>query len=97
MVLPNCSKAVIAPEKLRDYLLSPAHPIGRYKALFFRTLGYDQTSWQQLESDLRSLASLPAEPLESTEYGHEICDYCAVDGPEWTYGRDRDGLDYTRG
>jgi hypothetical protein len=61
--------ASIGPDKLRDYLLSPVHPMGRYKALFFRTLGYDQTSWQQLETDLRSLASLPAEPLESTEYG----------------------------
>ncbi len=71
MVLPNCSKAVIAPEKLRDYLLSPAHPI------FFRTLGYDQTSWQQLETDLRYLASLPAEPLESTEYGTKY----AIIGP----------------
>ena len=71
--LPNCSKAVIAPEKLRDYLLSP----GWYKALFFRTLGYDQTSWQQLETDLRSLASLPAEPLESTEYGTKY----AIIGP----------------
>jgi Domain of unknown function (DUF4926) len=50
MVLLNSSKAVIAPEKLRDYLLSPTHPIGRYKALFFRTLGYDQTNWRQLES-----------------------------------------------
>ena len=49
--------------------MSPVHPIGRYKALFFRTLGYDQTSWQQLETDLRALTSLPAEPLESTEYG----------------------------
>jgi hypothetical protein len=63
------SASLIAPEKLRDYLLSPVHPIGRYKALFFRTLGYDQTSWQQLETDQRSLASLPAEPLESSEYG----------------------------
>ncbi len=73
----SCLKAVIAPEKLRDYLLSPLHPIGRYKALFFRTLGYDQTSWQQLETDLRSLASLPAEPLESTEYGTKY----AIIGP----------------
>jgi hypothetical protein len=69
VVLPNSSKAVIAPEKLRDYLLSPTHPIGRYKALFFRTLGYDETSWQELESQLRSLLARPAEPLESTEYG----------------------------
>jgi hypothetical protein len=77
VVLPNSSKAVIAPEKLRDYLLSPIHPIGRYKALFFRTLGYDQTSWQQLATDLQSLASLPAEPLESTEYGTKY----AIIGP----------------
>jgi hypothetical protein len=69
VVLPNSSKAVIAPEKLRDYLLSPTHPIGRYKALFFRALGYDQTIWRQLESQLRSLLARPAEPLESTEYG----------------------------
>ena len=77
MVLPNSLTAVIAPERLRDYLLSPLHPIGRYMALFFRTLGYDQTSWQQLETDLRSLASLPAEPLESTEYGTKY----AIFGP----------------
>ena len=43
--------------------------VGRYKALFFRTLGYDQTSWQELEGRLRSLLARPAEPLESTEYG----------------------------
>jgi hypothetical protein len=77
VVLPNSSKAVIAPEKLRDYLLSPIHPIGRYKALFFRTLGYDQTGWQRLETDLRPLASLPAELLESTEYGAKY----AIIGP----------------
>jgi hypothetical protein len=81
VVLPNSSKAVIAPEKLRDYLLSPIHPIGRYKALFFRTLGYDQTSWQQLETDLRSLASLPAEPLESTEYGSKYAIIGLLSGP----------------
>lgn len=81
MVLPNSSKAVIAPEKLRDYLLSPMHPIGRYKALFFRTLGYDQTSWQQLETDPRSLASRPAEPLESTEYGTKYAIIAPLAGP----------------
>ena len=51
------------------HLLSPTHPIGRYKALFFRTLGYEQSNWRQLESQVRSLLARPAEPLESTEYG----------------------------
>lgn len=26
---------IIAPEKLRDYVLSPAHPVGRFKAAYF--------------------------------------------------------------
>jgi hypothetical protein len=55
---------------------SLVHPIGRCKALFFRTLGYDQTSWQQLETELRSLASLPAAHLESTEYGTKYAIIC---------------------
>ena len=37
MILPNIDKAVIEPEKLRDYLLSKSHPIGRFKAEFFRS------------------------------------------------------------
>lgn len=77
MVLPNSSKAVIAPEKLRDYLLSQTHPIGRYKALFFRTLGYEQSNWQQLESQLRSMLARPAEPSEPTDYGTKY----AIIGP----------------
>jgi hypothetical protein len=74
---PIRSWSVLRRSSIRDYLLSPVHPIGRYKALFYRTLGHDQTSWQQLETDLRSLASLPAEPLESTEYGTKY----AIIGP----------------
>lgn len=81
MVLPNSSKAVIAPEKLRDYLLSTAHPIGRYKSLFFRTMGYDQNNWRQLEAHLRDLLSRPAEPLEATEYGAKFAITAPLTGP----------------
>ena len=35
MKLPNASLAIIDSAKLRDYLLSPAHPVGRFKAPFF--------------------------------------------------------------
>jgi len=51
--LPNVEKAVIDFEKLRDYLLSPSHPAGRFEAVFFSSLGYRQEDWQQLEADLR--------------------------------------------
>jgi hypothetical protein len=54
MKLPNAEDAIIAPEKLRGYLLSTRHPTGRYKAALFRRLGYTDEQWALLEADLRS-------------------------------------------
>ena len=51
-MLPNASKAVVEPSKVRDYLLSPIHPIGRFKAVVFLALGYTQTDWEILRDDL---------------------------------------------
>jgi len=51
--LPNAENAVIDSEKLHDYLLSPSHPVGRFKAAFFSSLGYTQENWRQFEADLR--------------------------------------------
>ena len=42
MTLPNSDRAVIEGAKLFDYLLSRAHPVGRFKARFFESLGYSQ-------------------------------------------------------
>jgi hypothetical protein len=38
--LPKPQGAVVDVEKVRDYLLSSTHPIGRLKAAFFTGLGY---------------------------------------------------------
>lgn len=46
---------VIEREKVLDYLLSPTHHVGQYKAEFFRSLGYHQLLWRVLESDIRDL------------------------------------------
>jgi hypothetical protein len=35
MLLPNGDKAVVELEKLRDYCLNPAHPVGKHKARVF--------------------------------------------------------------
>ena len=56
MHLSNAAHAVIDPAKIRDYLLSPEHPVGRFKAAFFATLGYTPANWSQLAHDLRQLA-----------------------------------------
>jgi len=68
--LPNAENAVIDPEKLRDYLLSPSHPVGRFKAAFFASLGYAQENWKQFEADLRR-QHLPKDAIlhRETAYG----------------------------
>jgi len=45
---------VIAPEKLRDYVLNPSHAEGKSKTRFLNEMGYEQNNWQVLEADLRA-------------------------------------------
>lgn len=57
MRLPNAHQARVEDSKLRNYLLSPEHPIGRHKYRFFKLLGYSQDQSEILRQDLLSLAS----------------------------------------
>ena len=57
MKLPKAQRAVIAPAKIQNYLLSTSHPIGRFKEPFFASLGYTVANWQKLEQDLLALAA----------------------------------------
>ena len=43
---------MVEPSKVRDYLLSPSHPVGRFKAVVFNALGYSQDNWPRLRDDL---------------------------------------------
>jgi hypothetical protein len=62
--------AVISPEKLRDYILSPTHPDGRGKAAYLSRLGYSRTDWLRLEHDLRAQhLILDAVPGRASLYG----------------------------
>jgi len=54
VLLPNADDAVIDSAKLRDYLLSTEHPLGRFKARFFKALGFTAGQWRELESALRT-------------------------------------------
>lgn len=40
MNLPGAEEAIVDDAKVRDYLLSREHPVGRFKATFFSGLGY---------------------------------------------------------
>jgi hypothetical protein len=87
MAIPNAASSIIAPEKLRDYLLSPTHPIGRYKSVFFRALGYSQELWETLSLDLHALLDGNAEQLELTEHGQKIAYRGTIAGPNGRLAR----------
>ena len=67
--LPNHRDAEVRQQKVKDYLLSPTHPIGKAKAVWFRALGYSQDDWTYLRDDLLNFAKHDAVVLDQTEYG----------------------------
>ena len=82
MKLPAAERAVIAQVKIRDYLLSTSHPVGRFKAPFFATLGYTSANWRRLEEDLRDLAvSGDAELGKDSSYGRKYEIRGTIRGP----------------
>lgn len=90
MPLPNAEDAIIEPRKVRDYLLSTTHPVGRHKAAFFERLGFSRADWGSLADALRDQALTgEAMELEASPYGRKV----RGDGPDWrTRGHLR--LDY---
>ncbi|MCS6845893.1 MAG: hypothetical protein NZ528_16485 [Caldilineales bacterium] len=56
MELPNKAKANVPRRKLVDYLLSETHAVGKAKAKFFRSLGFDETTVSELEDALLMIA-----------------------------------------
>ena len=70
MKLPDAEQAVVAREKITDYLLSPTSPRGASKARFFRQFGFQVAEWEVFAAALRSHCQQHevVEMLE-TEYG----------------------------
>jgi hypothetical protein len=82
VLLPNADLVEIDPEKLRGYLLSSTHPVGRFKARFFAALGYAAERWQQLEADLRMQhLTHDAQPGESMQEGQIYTIRAILKGP----------------
>ena len=59
MLLPNPERAVVDIVKLRDYCLSPAHPVGKHKAKVFQSaLGLTSADALFLQQTLLNAASV---------------------------------------
>ena len=70
MFLPNKEQAIISAEKLKNYLLSDSHPIGRSKATFFKGLGFSATNVSEFDQAIRDLIQTHAvQETLSTAYG----------------------------
>jgi hypothetical protein len=56
MKLPNGEKAYIPPLKLKAYLLSETHPIGKSKARLFRSAGFNEDNATLFKEGLLAIA-----------------------------------------
>jgi hypothetical protein len=56
MKLPNANLAIVDPDRISGYLLSPSHSDNGGKAPSFVALGSRQDDWQSLAAALRKLA-----------------------------------------
>jgi hypothetical protein len=82
MKLPFAARAVVDPEKVRDYLLSRSHPVGVEKARVFESLGYTRVGWRRLQHDLyMSAQEEAAEHVGETRYGRKYQILTILRGP----------------
>ena len=76
--VPNVEQAIISPTKISNYLLSPDHPQGRFKAAFFRTMGFARSDSPRLAVALLDHAmTLEVTNAQDTKFGTRYI----IDGP----------------
>lgn len=68
-------------------MLSPIHPTGRFKAIFFKTLGFESSNWKMLEIALRGLLVGDAELSETTDWGEKYAIHVEIVGPNGNSAR----------
>jgi hypothetical protein len=82
MKLPNSENVQIDERKVRGYLLSRSHPIGRFKARVFATLGFDESSAPEFVAELRRIAAGgEVDREEDFEFGRKYTVLGEMNGP----------------
>ena len=72
-MLPHADQALVDEAKICDYLLSDTHPVGRFKARVFRSLGYTVESWTRLRDDLLHHGQTgKVQRIEMSAYGMKV-------------------------
>ena len=82
MRLPDADRAVVEEVKVRDYLLSSTHPVGRFKSVFFVALGFSSEQWSLLRDALLGLARTGvATPGQASPFGTKFEIRAKLAGP----------------
>jgi hypothetical protein len=72
MELPNKSNAYISTIKVADYLLSETHAVGKSKAKFFRSFGFNDSNVSKFQQELLQIAQTrPVREIVETAYGRK--------------------------
>lgn len=83
MRLPRSDAVIVDVRKVRDYLLSTTHPVGRHKARFFAALGFTETSAVDLITEIRRIAEgEDVLAVEDTEFGRKYTVVGQLKGPK---------------
>ncbi len=69
MQLPKRTLAVIAPDKLTNYLLNLRHKRGGTKASLLAQFGYTVQDWRRLEAGIRRGLEAEVTLMRPTDYG----------------------------
>jgi hypothetical protein len=82
VLLPNAARVTVPEAKVREYLLSSAHPVGRFKAVFFRALGFSPERWELLRDALLDIGtSGNAVPGQASPFGQKFEIRATLAGP----------------
>ena len=82
MKIPNAETAVIARDKLCEYLLNSNHRRGASKAKFLVLLGYSKEQPERLEFDIRTQhLTADVDEERDTEYGKRYEIVAPLQGP----------------
>jgi hypothetical protein len=81
-MLPHADQALVDEAKICDYLLSDTHPVGRFKARVFHSLGYTVESWRRLRDDLLHHGQTgTVQRIEMSAYGMKVVISATLNGP----------------
>jgi hypothetical protein len=84
-LFPHADHAVVDKAKICDYLLSSVHPVGRFKARVFLSLGYTIDAWTRLRDDLLHHGQTGVvERIERSTYGIRVVISGRLEGPNGT-------------